>query len=69
MEELEEVLSRVGAKRMVVGHTPQIMGINAAIAGDFEVRCHGEALLLAALHGVAIALQRLAPGADCPPAF
>jgi hypothetical protein len=29
-EQLEEALAMLGARRMVVGHTPQLMGITAA---------------------------------------
>lgn len=34
MEELSEVLGKLNARRMVVGHTPQLRGINAAAAED-----------------------------------
>jgi len=36
--ELEDVLKELGAKRMVVGHTPQLRGINAFVTdGGYEV--------------------------------
>ena len=37
LEEMCEVLKRLGAKRMVVGHTPQLTGINCATLGGYEV--------------------------------
>jgi len=40
-EELDEVLGMMGAKRMVVGHTPQLRGINAFVTekGNEVWRC------------------------------
>ena len=38
--ELEQVLEKLNAKRMVVGHTPQLRGINAFVTQNgYEVTC------------------------------